>query len=97
METRPETTLPRIDLTAVCLTADWHLATVESRLVAAGLSMSDAAAFAAFEFADHAETRDCDPEECVTDEQWERIASVDGAHLICATREDARVAMEVMR
>ena len=63
----------RIKLTTICEESNWHLATVIDRLYDAGLLRKDAEAFAAFAFADHAEVRDQDPEDVVTDEQWEQL------------------------
>lgn len=62
-----------INLTAICTAADWNSASIIDGLVAAGLTRSDAEAFADFACADHATRSDRTPEECVSDEQYERI------------------------
>ncbi|MBK7406409.1 MAG: hypothetical protein IPJ41_17855 [Phycisphaerales bacterium] len=67
-----------VNLTAICLESEWHLATAIDGLIAAGLSREDAGAFANFAFADDASARGgCiygKPEDYLTDEQWDRLA-----------------------
>jgi hypothetical protein len=63
----------KIDLTAIFEREDWHLASCISALTDAGLSREDAEAFADFAFNDFAKVRDRDPEDCVTDTQYDRL------------------------
>lgn len=62
-----------INVTDICEAANWHLATVHDRLIAAGLNREDAEAFAAFVFEDMAVVKAGRPEDLVTDEQYERL------------------------
>jgi len=68
----------RIDLTAVCEAAGWHLATAIDGLAEKGIAVADARAFAAFAFNEHAikngGTVDQDSEDLVNDEQWDRLS-----------------------
>ena len=52
----------RIDLTKILEDEEWHLSSVIAALKLAGLTQEDAEAFAAFAFADKAESRDADLE-----------------------------------
>ena len=64
----------KIDLTKACVDANWHQATAIDNLIAQGLSRVDAEAFADFRFCLAATIRDRRPEDCVTDEQYERLS-----------------------
>lgn len=67
----------KIDLTQICKDADWHHATVIDALIASGLDKQDASAFVEFIFAEAAIENggktETEPEECVTDDQWNRL------------------------
>lgn len=68
----------KIDLTGICVAANWHLQSVIEALVGAGVERRDAECFAAFAFADFALEcgGDCDgdPSDELTAEQWERLS-----------------------
>lgn len=67
-----------IDLTLEYNRANGHRLSIIDNLCAAGLSRGDAEAYAEFIIADNSKIRDYTPEECVTDEQWERLEVVYG-------------------
>lgn len=63
----------KINLDQTAEESNWHLATTIAKLQEQGLERRDAEDFADFAFSDHAAVRDRRPEECVTDEQWDRL------------------------
>lgn len=63
-----------INLSRTARENGWHLASVTAALEKKGLPRWEADAFAAFVFADAAAVRDGEPEEHLTDEQWERLS-----------------------
>ena len=66
-----------INLCAVAVESNWHLATIIEKLTAAGLTRGDAEAFADFicnEYACLNGTSDHDSEECVNDAQYDRLS-----------------------
>ena len=62
----------RINLTAICERANWHLSTTIGELQKT-LSHDDAEAFACFAFADFASYSDTPAEDHVDDAQWDRL------------------------
>uniref|UniRef100_A0A6M3L6X8 Uncharacterized protein n=1 Tax=viral metagenome TaxID=1070528 RepID=A0A6M3L6X8_9ZZZZ len=66
-----------INLTAICVAAEWHLATAIAELEEAGFSRADAAAFAGFVFNEAAIQSgglvDQASDDFVAEEQWERL------------------------
>lgn len=64
----------RINVTLAAQAAKWHRQSTIDAIVNQGLTPADAAAFTQFVFDDHAEIRDEQPEDAVTDEQWARLS-----------------------
>ena len=62
-----------VDLTETCEKANWHRTTAIDALMATGITRADAEAFVEFAFTEKAKVADCRPEDCVSDEQYERI------------------------
>ena len=62
-----------INLSTVCADANWHRLTVIDELVAKGVARADAAAFVDFIFCDHANVADDNPDDVVTEAQYERL------------------------
>lgn len=63
-----------VDLTGACEAGDWHPASVMEKLREQGLSQADAEAYTYFAFEEAAVARDADPEDYVSNEQWERLS-----------------------
>lgn len=66
-----------VDLTGACERASWHLGSAIDALVTAGLPRRDAEAYVEFAFSDHAVYDDQRPQECLSDEQWNRLTVED--------------------
>ena len=66
----------RIDLCEICEDSKWHRATAIDAMIAQGLLLADAEAFASFRFADKAECADVDdPADHLSTSQYERLGS----------------------
>ena len=66
----------KIDATAIAEAANWHLATTIDALHSAGLNRGEAGDFAAYLFCEYATVSDHEPEEYLTDEQYQRLRVV---------------------
>jgi len=58
----------------ICIREDWHRASVVDAFKAEGLNHEDAEAFTDWAFASVAVAKDTEPEDCLTDAQWERLS-----------------------
>jgi hypothetical protein len=66
-------------LTDLCETANWVLADVVAALIALAIAPADAAAFAHYVFAVHANGPGYWPHRLLNEEQWDRL-TYDGEH-----------------